>query len=70
LIIERKSSGVFCIHPGITILEQINGIDSFTQILLAELDARIFQDMGTQTYFKYMIKTVTCAGRGDRIRKE
>jgi lipopolysaccharide/colanic/teichoic acid biosynthesis glycosyltransferase len=70
LIVERNSRGVFSARPGITGLAQINGIDMSTPKLLAEVDARMLQDMGARTYFAYIIKTVTGAGRGDRIRQE
>jgi O-antigen biosynthesis protein WbqP len=68
LIAERASLGVFAVRPGITGLAQINGIDMSTPTLLAEVDARMLQGMGARIYFSYIIKTVTGAGRGDRIR--
>ena len=67
LIAERASRGVFSTRPGITGLAQINGIDMSTPRLLAEVDARMLQDMDLRTYFQYIIKTATGAGRGDRI---
>ena len=70
LIAERESRGVFSARPGITGLAQINGVDMSTPKRLAELDARMLQDLGARTYFFCIIKTVTGAGRGDRIRKE
>ena len=70
LIEERAARGVFNARPGITGLAQINGIDMSTPKLLAETDARMLRDMGLTTYFNYIIKTVTGAGRGDRIRQE
>jgi len=70
LIAERESRGVFAVRPGITGLAQINGIDMSTPKLLAEVDARMLQDLGARTYFAYIIKTVTGEGRGDRIRQE
>lgn len=70
LIAERASRGVFAARPGITGLAQINGIDMSTPRLLAETDARMLQDLGVATYFTYLFKTVTGAGRGDRIRQE
>lgn len=70
LIAERDSRGVFAARPGITGLAQINGVDMSTPKLLAEVDARMLQDLGTRTYFSYIIKTVIGAGRGDRIRQE
>jgi lipopolysaccharide/colanic/teichoic acid biosynthesis glycosyltransferase len=70
LITERNSRGVFSVRPGITGLAQINRIDMSTPKLLAQVDARMLQDMSVRTYFEYIIKTVTGAGRGDRIRQE
>lgn len=70
LIKERASRGVFAARPGITGLAQVNGIDMSTPKLLAETDARMLQGLGLSAYFTYIIKTVTGAGRGDRIRQE
>ena len=41
-----------------------------TPKLLADTDARMLQDLGLSAYFTYTIKTVTGAGRGDRIRQD
>ena len=70
LIEERSARGVFAARPGITGLAQVNGIDMSTPTLLAETDARMLQDLGLTAYFSHIIKTVTGAGRGDRIRQE
>ena len=70
LIEDRATRGVFAARPGITGLAQINGIDMSIPRLLAETDARMLQDLGLSAYFTYIIKTVTGAGRGDRIRQE
>ena len=70
LIEERAARGVFAARPGITGLAQVNGIDMSTPTLLAETDARMLQGLGLSAYFTYIIKTVTGAGRGDRIRQE
>lgn len=70
LIEERASRGVYAARPGITGLAQINGIDMSTPRLLAETDARMLQRLGVAAYLTYIIKTVTGAGRGDRIRQE
>ena len=69
LIRERASRGVFAARPGITGLAQISGIDMSNPQLLAETDARMLQGLGLATYFTYIVKTVTGAGRGDRIRQ-
>ena len=70
LIAERASRGVFAVRPGVTGLAQINGVDMSMPEQLAELDARMLQDLGARTYFSYIFKTVIGAGRGDRIRQE
>jgi len=70
LIRERALRGVFDARPGITGLSQIIAIDMSTPKLLAETDARMLQSLGLAAYFIYIIKTVTGAGRGDRIRQK
>ncbi len=70
LIEERAARGVFAARPGITGLAQIHGIDMSTPRLLAETDAQMLKGLGVAAYFTYIIKTVTGAGRGDRIRQE
>lgn len=68
LIEARAARGVFAARPGITGLAQVNGIDMSTPQLLAETDARMLAALDLSSYFAYIIKTVTGAGRGDRIR--
>jgi O-antigen biosynthesis protein WbqP len=68
LIAERSALDVFNVRPGITGLAQISGIDMSTPRLLAETDARMVQNLTLFTYFKYIFKTVTGAGRGDRVQ--
>jgi O-antigen biosynthesis protein WbqP len=67
LIAERDALGVFNARPGITGLAQISGIDMSTPHLLAEIDARMLNDMNLSTYFGYLVQTVTGSGQGDRI---
>jgi lipopolysaccharide/colanic/teichoic acid biosynthesis glycosyltransferase len=69
LIEERAARGVFAARPGITGLAQVNGIDMSTPRLLAETDAQMLKGLGLAAYFTYIIKTVSGAGRGDRIRQ-
>jgi O-antigen biosynthesis protein WbqP len=69
LITERELRGVFDIRPGITGLAQINGIDMSTPKLLAETDALMIKEMSLKAYFKYIFKTLTGSGSGDRILK-
>lgn len=69
VIQERALRGVFNARPGITGLAQISGIDMSTPQLLAETDARMLEGLSSVAYFAYIMKTVTGAGRGDRIRK-
>lgn len=68
LIAERELHGVFAVRPGITGLAQITEIDMSTPSLLAETDARMLRNLGVREYFSYILKTVTGAGHGDRIR--
>lgn len=70
LIAEREARGVFSARPGITGLAQVQGIDMSTPQLLAETDARMLRGLGVAAYFKYLLKTVTGSGSGDRIRKD
>jgi lipopolysaccharide/colanic/teichoic acid biosynthesis glycosyltransferase len=67
LIAERAELEVFSVRPGITGLAQIQGIDMSTPKLLAEMDARMLEQMGVRAYFSYILKTICGAGRGDRI---
>ena len=69
LITERELRGVFDVRPGVTGLAQINGIDMSTPKLLAETDAFMMREMSLQAYFKYIFKTVTGSGGGDRIQR-
>lgn len=68
LITEREERGVFNARPGITGAAQIQGVDMSTPRLLAEIDAKMLSQLNVFTYFKYIIKTVTGSGRGDRIK--
>ncbi len=68
LIAQRESHGVFEARPGITGLAQINGIDMSTPRILAETDAQMLIEMSLLNYFKYIFKTVTGSGGGDRIK--
>lgn len=70
LIEERAARGVFAVRPGITGLAQIHGIDMSTPKLLAETDAQMLKGLNLAAYFTYIIKTITGAGRGDRIRQQ
>lgn len=70
LIHERDSRGVYSVRPGITGLAQINKIDMSTPQLLAEIDAKMIQELNSLGYFKYIFLTVFGKGFGDRIVKE
>ena len=69
LIQERDSRGVYSVRPGITGLAQINKIDMSTPQLLAEIDAKMIQELNTLGYFKYIFLTVFGKGFGDRIKR-
>lgn len=70
LIAERDARGVFSARPGVTGLAQIQGIDMSIPQLLAETEERMLQTLSVAAYFKYLFKTVTGAGRGDRLRSQ
>ena len=68
LIAERNARGVYAVRPGITGLAQVKGIDMSTPILLAETDASMITSLTIVDYFRYIVKTVTGKGSGDRVR--
>ena len=68
LMTERENLGVYLVKPGITGLAQIMGIDMSTPVLLAQTDAKMLQNLTIKNYFKYILRTVTGAGQGDRIK--
>jgi O-antigen biosynthesis protein WbqP len=68
LIAERDRCGVFDARPGITGLAQIQGIDMATPPLLAKTDERMLESLNLRTYVKYILLTLTGAGRGDHIK--
>jgi O-antigen biosynthesis protein WbqP len=68
LIEERGKRGVYSIRPGITGLAQINKIDMSTPHLLAEIDAKMINNLNLWYYFKYIFLTVFGKGFGDRVR--
>lgn len=68
LIQERDARGIYNVRPGITGLAQINDIDMSTPVLLAQTDEKMLADLSTLNYFNYIVKTVSGAGAGDRVR--
>lgn len=70
LIAERAARGVFEVRPGITGLAQVKDIDMSTPQLLAETDEQMLMQLNLRTYFRYILQTLTGAGRGDRIRAD
>ncbi|MFD0994129.1 sugar transferase [Tenacibaculum geojense] len=69
LIKERNERGVYNSLPGITGLAQINEIDMSTPKKLAEVDAKMLQDLTFKKYFYYIFATVGGKGAGDRIKQ-
>lgn len=68
LIAERDALSVYAVRPGITGLAQVSDIDMSTPALLAKTDAQMIAEMSVRHYFKYIFKTVTGKGVGDRIK--
>ncbi len=67
LIEERDKRGVYNNLPGITGLSQINEIDMSTPKKLAEMDAKMLQNLSTASYFHYIFSTIGGKGQGDRV---
>jgi O-antigen biosynthesis protein WbqP len=70
LITEREQRGVYDVLPGITGLAQVNTIDMSTPKLLAETDQKMIATFTLGDYFKYILKTATGKGSGDRVTKD
>ncbi len=68
LIHERDVKNVFAVRPGITGLAQVNEIDMSTPELLAKTDRKMIDTLTIGNYFKYILKTVSGSGRGDRVK--
>jgi len=66
---ERDDKGVFAVRPGITGLAQLNDIDMSTPQKLAEVDAEMIRTMNLANYFKYIFRTVSGGGTGDRVNR-
>jgi O-antigen biosynthesis protein WbqP len=64
----REDEGIFLVRPGITGLAQVNNINMSTPELLAKTDARMIKEMSLANYFKFILRTVTGAGTGDRVK--
>lgn len=69
LIAERERLGVYDVRPGITGLAQIRGVDMSVPELLAEVDAKMIQELSLQNYFVLIFQTVIGKGGGDRIKR-
>lgn len=70
LIEEREKQQVYKVLPGITGLAQINEIDMSTPKKLALKDAEMIKTLTVFNYFKYILRTISGKGQGDRIKKE
>jgi O-antigen biosynthesis protein WbqP len=64
----REDEDIFLVRPGITGLAQVNNIDMSTPELLAKTDAKMIKEMSLANYFKFILRTVTGAGAGDRVK--
>ena len=58
LIKERDKRGVYNMVPGITGLSQTKGIDMSSPVKLAEMDAKMLENLNVRVYFKYILATV------------
>jgi O-antigen biosynthesis protein WbqP len=67
LIDERERLGVLSVRPGITGLSQITKIDMATPRRLAQIDAKMIDELTIVKYFLYIIQTVFGKGSGDRV---
>ena len=68
LIQERGTRNVFDVHPGITGLAQVNGIDMSTPKLLAQTDQKMMESLSVKTYLRYIFMTIAGKGAGDRVK--
>lgn len=69
LINERTMLRVYEVRPGITGESQINEIDMSTPKLLAMTDAKMIRELNMFNYFKFIFRTATGKGQGDRASK-
>ena len=68
LIQERESRKVFSLRPGITGSAQVQNIDMSTPKKLAIEDSHIVGNLSLSDYIKYVLKTVTGSGQGDKVK--
>jgi O-antigen biosynthesis protein WbqP len=64
----REAKNVYAVRPGITGEAQVNEIDMSTPELLAVTDAKMIRELNLRNYFKFIFKTVTGNGSGDRVK--
>lgn len=67
LIEERKARGVLSVRPGITGLAQVGGVDMSVPERLAEIDAKMLEDLTLSVYLKLLVQTLCGKGQGDRV---
>ncbi len=67
LIEERDKLGIYAALPGVTGLAQISGIDMSEPERLAKTDREMLDNLTLANYFKYILKTATGSGSGDRV---
>jgi lipopolysaccharide/colanic/teichoic acid biosynthesis glycosyltransferase len=70
LINERRKRGVLNVLPGITGLAQVSNIDMSDPILLAKIDQEMINNLSVYQYFKYIFKTVSGSGAGDKVKNK
>lgn len=69
LIEAREIRGVYSLKPGITGLAQIHKIDMSNPEYLANIDAKMIENLNVWDYFKYIFLTIFGKGFGDRTKK-
>lgn len=67
LIEARNNKMLLRYQPGITGLAQIQGVDMSEPELLAEIDAKMMDELTLVSYFRYLVLTLLGRGSGDRL---
>lgn len=68
LIAARRAYGLYTLHPGITGVAQVAGVDMSDAERLAALDAAYLRDMSLASDIRLILATALGSGQGDRVR--